>query len=263
MPRCTRSSQRGVLPLNTAPRSRPGRDDTMRILVTGARGKVGSAAVLSLLLFDHEVTAVDIAPPVYERAKQVRYVQADLADAGHTAAVVPGHDAIVHAAAIASPVKNPPHVIFQNNVMSTYNVIEAAERAGGSRAVHVSSEPDPGVCYPTRPSHADSAPVDENHRVAPQDSYALAKSVGEALMDAAVARRNMIGLSIRPTWVQWEGNIERNLGPVVRARGEDKSASFWSYIIVYDLADLLALAVTADLPPAHQVLYASPADNAK
>jgi UDP-glucose 4-epimerase len=130
------------------------------------------------------------------------------------------------------------------------------------RVVHLSSETVPGFCYPTRYFHAAFAPIDEGHRVAPQDSYALSKSIGEALMDAAVARRDMIGLSIRPTWVQWEGNIERNLGPVVRARGEDKSASLWSYIIVYDLADLLALAVTADLPAGHEVLYAAAADNA-
>src|SRR5690349_16973773 len=167
-------------------RSRLGRNDIMRILVTGARGKVGAATIHRLLRSDHEVTAVDIAPPVYERTREVRYVQADLADAGHTAAVVPGHDAVVHAAAIASPVKNPPHVIFQNNVMSTYNVIEAAERAGVSRVVHLSSETVPGFSYPTRPFRADFAPIDESHRVAPQDGYALSKSVGEARMDAAV-----------------------------------------------------------------------------
>ena len=140
----------------------------------------------------------------------------------------------VHAAAIASPVKNPPHVIF-------HTPSSAAERAGIGRVVQLSSETVPGFCYPTRYCHADFAPIDAGHRAAPQDSYALSKSIGEALMDAAVARRDMIGLSIRPTWVQWEGNIERSLGPVVRARGDDKSASFWSYIIVYDVADLLAL----------------------
>jgi nucleoside-diphosphate-sugar epimerase len=233
----------------------------MKILVTGARGKVGSATIYHLLRSGHEVTAVDAAAPVYERARDVRYVQADLSDAGHAAAVLPGHDAVIHAAAIASPVKNPPHVIFQNNTMATYNAIEAAERAGVARFVHVSSETVPGFSYPTRYFHADYAPVDEEHPVAPQDSYALSKHVGEMLMDAAVARSDMTGVSVRPTWVQWEGNIERNLGPIVRARGSDASASFWSYIIVYDLADLLALAATAALP-GHEVLYAAAADNA-
>jgi UDP-glucose 4-epimerase len=233
----------------------------MRILVTGARGKVGAATVHRLLQAGHEVTAVDIAPAVYERARGALYVQADLTDAGHAAAVVPGHDAVVHAAAMASPVHNPRHVIFQNNLMATYNTLEAAERSGVRRFVNMSSETVLGFCYPRRYFHADYAPVDEEHRARPQDSYALSKYFGEQLMDAATARSDITTISLRPTWVQWEGNIERNIGPIVRAHGTDKSASFWSYILVYDLADLIELAVTADLP-GHEVLCAAAADNA-
>jgi hypothetical protein len=44
--------------------------------------------------------------------------------------------------------------------------------------------------------------------------------------------------------------------------GDDRSASYWSHIIVYELTDLLALAVTADLPPGHEVLYTAAPDNA-
>jgi nucleoside-diphosphate-sugar epimerase len=233
----------------------------MRVLVTGARGKVGAATVNRLLQAGHRVTAADLAPAVYERAREVLYVQADLTDAGHAAAVVPGHEAVVHAAAIASPVHSPPHVIFQNNLMATYQTIEAAERAGVRRFVHISSETVPGFSYPRRYFHADYAPIDESHPVRPQDSYALSKWFGEQLMDAAVQRSHLSGVSIRPTWVQWEGNIERNVGPIVRARGTDKSASFWSYVSVYDLADLITLATTAD-QPGHEVLYAAAADNA-
>jgi nucleoside-diphosphate-sugar epimerase len=175
--------------------------------------------------------------------------------------VVPGHDAVVHTAAIAGPKHNPPHVIFQNNLMATYHLIEAAERAGVGRLVHMSSETVPGFAYPRRYFHADYAPIDEDHRVRPQDSYAMSKHFGEKLMDASVARSDLTGVSIRATWVQWEGNIERNLGPIVRARGTDKSASFWSYVSVYDLADLIAAAATADLP-GHETVYCAAADNA-
>ena len=233
----------------------------MRILVTGARGKVGAATVHRLLRDGHTVTAVDIAPAVFERAREVTYLQADLTDAGHVAAVMPGHDAVVHAAAIAGPQHNPPHVIFQNNLMATYHVIEAAERAGVRRLVHLSSETVPGFSYPRRYFHADYAPIDEEHRVRPQDAYAMSKRFGEQLMDASTQRSDLSGVSIRPTWVQWEGNIERNLGPIVRARGADKSASFWSYVVVDDLADLIAAAATADLP-GHRVVYCAAADNA-
>ena len=233
----------------------------MRILVTGARGKVGAATLDRLLSEGHEVTAVDRLPPVYERAGAVRYVQADLTDAGHAAAVVPGHDAVVHAAGIPSPVKNPPHEIFGTNLMATYNTLEAAERSGTGRFVHVSSETVPGFSYPRRYFHAAYAPIDEAHPVTPQDSYALSKWFGELLMDAAVARSDIAAVSVRPTWVQWEGNIERNVGPIVRARGTDRSQSFWSYVVVDDLADLLCATVTV-ATGGHEVVYAAAADTA-
>jgi UDP-glucose 4-epimerase len=97
--------------------------------------------------------------------------------------------------------------------------------------------------------------------VAPQDTYALSKWFGELLMDAAVARSDITAVSVRPTWIQWEGNIERNVGPIVRARGEDKSPSFWSYIVVDDLAELLRAAAAGEVA-GHEVVYAAAADNA-
>ena len=233
----------------------------MRVLVTGARGKVGAAAIHRLLEAGHEVTAVDRAPAVYERARQVLYMEADLADAGHAAAVVPGHDAVIHTAAMSSPVHNPPHVIFENNLMATYNTLEAAERSGVRRFVYLSSETVPGFSYPRRYFHADYAPIDEDHPIRPQDPYGLSKFFGELLMDAASQRSEITCVSVRPTWIQWEGNIERNVGPMIRANGSDPSASFWSYVCVYDIADLLLLAVTQPLE-GHEVLYAAASDNA-
>ncbi|MBB5802110.1 nucleoside-diphosphate-sugar epimerase [Saccharothrix ecbatanensis] len=232
----------------------------MRVLVTGAHGKLGAATVEKLVRSGHEVTGVDLAPPVHDRSLDAAYFQADLADAGQVAAIVPGHDAVVHAAAVPSPKHHPSQVIFQNNVMSTYHLVEAAERAGARRFVFISSETVPGFSFPKRYFHADYAPIDEEHRVRPQDPYALSKRVGEELMDAVTARSDLTAVSIRPTWIQWEGNIERNIGPVVRARGSDTSASFWSYVVVYDVADLIEAAATADTP-GHEVVYAAAADN--
>jgi nucleoside-diphosphate-sugar epimerase len=168
---------------------------------------------------------------------------------------------VIHAAAIASPNRNPPHVIFANNVLATYNAVEAAERAGVRRFVYLSSETVPGFSYPVRSFHALYAPIDECHPIRPQDAYGLSKYFGELLMDAAVQRSDLSAVSVRPTWVQWEGNIERNLGPIVRARGEDASASFWSYVSVYDVADMVVLAVDAAIA-GHEVIYVAAADNA-
>ena len=78
-------------------------------------------------------------------------------------------------------------------------------------------------------------------------------------MDAAVRRSDIRCISIRPCWVQHEGNYERNLGPQVRDPSV-LSPNFWSYIDVYDLADAIVLAVESPLP-GHEVFYIASPDN--
>ena len=187
------------------------------------------------------------------------YVQADLTDAGDAFAVVRGVDAVVHAGAIPDPTKNPPHVVFENNLTATFNVLEASVRFGVGRFVYISSETIPGFFFPERPFLPDYVPVDEEHPIRPQDPYALSKWFGELLMDAAVGRSGLRCISLRPSWVQTEENYERNLGPQVRDPAV-LSPNFWSYIDVYDLADAVVLAAESELP-GHEVFYIASPDN--
>jgi len=233
----------------------------VRVLVTGARGKVGSATTTALVKAGHEVTCTDLMRGVFERPApgEPAYLQADLTSPGDAFAVVRGVDAVVHAAAIPDPTHNPPATVFQNNLMSTFNVLEAAVRFGVTRFVNISSETVPGFFFPERPFLPDYVPVDEEHPIRPQDPYALSKYFGELLMDAAVRRSDLRCISIRPCWVQHEGNYERNLGPQVRDPSV-LSPNFWSYIDVYDLADALVLAVESGLP-GHEVFYIASPDS--
>jgi UDP-glucose 4-epimerase len=233
----------------------------MRVLVTGARGKVGTATTAALVAAGHEVTCTDVMRGVFERPLdgEPAYFQADLTQPGDAFAVVRGMEAVVHAAAIPDPTHNPPATVFQNNLMATFNVLEAAVRFGVSRFVNISSETVPGFFFPERPFLPDYVPVDENHPIRPQDPYALSKYFGELLMDAAVRRSDVRCISIRPCWVQHEGNYERNLGPQVRDASR-LSPNFWSYIDVYDLADAIVLAVESGLP-GHEVFYIASPDN--
>jgi nucleoside-diphosphate-sugar epimerase len=174
---------------------------------------------------------------------------------------VRGCDAVIHTAAIPEPTRNAPHAVFRNNVMATFNVVEACVQFGVPRVVNLSSETVPGMGFAVRPFFAPYAPIDEELENRPQDPYALSKLFGEQLMDAAVARSDLRAISIRPTWVQWEGNYARSLGPWLRdPLGGPPSGSFWSYIDAYDLADALRLAAESDLP-GHEVMYIASPDN--
>jgi nucleoside-diphosphate-sugar epimerase len=154
------------------------------------------------------------------------------------------------------PTRNAAHTVFQNNLMTTFNTLEAAVRWGVPRFVHLSSETVPGFFFPERPFLPDYLPVDEEHPIRPQDPYATAKHFGEQLMDGATRRSDLTGVSIRPSWVQWEGNYEMNIGPWIRE--PTVSEGFWAYIDVYDLADAIRLAVEGS-SPGHEVVYiASP-----
>ena len=234
----------------------------MQVVVTGSRGKVGRAVVQALVAAGHEVTGADRLPPVFERSDgEPGYQQVDVSDAGDCFALLSSRpDAVVHCAALPEPTHNPAHEVFRNNLLSVFALSEAAVRFGVSRFVQMSSETVPGFFFPERPFLPQYAPVDEHHPVAPQDPYALAKSLAEQVLDACVRRSDMRCTSIRPSWVQHEGNYERNLGPQVRDASV-LSPNLWSYIDVYDLADATRLAVEVDLP-GHEVFYVASPDNA-
>lgn len=233
----------------------------MKVLITGAHGKVGRAATQAMIDAGHEVRTTDLTRPGFERKPDgtPAYTMADLTDAGEAYAVVRGADVVVHVAAIPEPTGNPPHVVFQTNLMATFNVLEAAVRFGVKRFVYISSETVPGFFFPERDFLPDYAPVDEEHPLLPQDPYALSKHFGEQLMDAAVRRSEIQCISIRPSWVQFEGNYEVNLGPQIRDSSV-LSPNLWSYIDAYDLADAIVLAAESNLP-GHEVFYIASPDN--
>ncbi|WP_217707817.1 hypothetical protein [Nonomuraea rhodomycinica] len=64
-----------------------------------------------------------------------------------------------------------PHVVLQNNLMATFNALEAAVRFGATRFVNISSETVPGYFFCERPFLPDHAPVDEDHPIRPKRSW--------------------------------------------------------------------------------------------
>lgn len=234
--------------------------EPLRVLVTGARGGVGERTVAALRDAGHVVVATDRVPPTRaDWSSGIEYIDCDLTDAGSAFAIARGVDVIVHAAAIPSPEFHPPHVVFTNNLVATFNVLEAAIRCGVRRFVNVSSETVPGFIFPERPALPDYVPIDEGHPVRPQDPYALAKHFGEQLLDAAARRSDIRCISIRPSWVQHMADYAEHLAPVLRDPASG-AGNAWSYVDVADLADALVLAAESDLD-GHEVFYIASPDN--
>jgi UDP-glucose 4-epimerase len=227
----------------------------VKVLVTGASGKVGAATVEAVRRRGHEVTACDSRPG----SLGGELVFADMVDPGDAFAVVRGHDAVIHAAAIPGPLQHPPHTVFRNNLMGAFNALEAAVRWSVPRFVNISSETVAGMFYAERDFTPDYLPLDEEHPLRPQDPYALAKVFSEQLCDAAVERSDIRCISIRPSWVQAPDDYARELG--TRFRDAVMLAdAYWAYVDLLDLADLLAMCVESDLE-GHEAFYVASPDS--
>src|SRR5580658_4535180 len=160
------------------------------VIVTGGSGKAGSAAIRELLKHGYQVMNVDLAAPA---ELLCHFMKTDLNDLGQAVdalrlaagtidrrrASIGEPSAIVHLAGIPAPGLAPDATIFQNNMMTTYNVFSAAIRAGIERVVWASSETIYGLPFTRSPPAF--APVTEDHPLAPETGYALAKTLCEKM----------------------------------------------------------------------------------
>lgn len=150
----------------------------MRILLTGGSGKLGSTAVTVLRASGHELIVLDRA------AARGEGIPIDLTDAGQVLDAVAGieehHDgvdAIVHLAAIPAPGILPDVATFQNNILATHHVFQAARRAGVRRIVYASSETLLGLPMDVPPEYF---PVDEEVTL-PNSTYSMVKLLEEQM----------------------------------------------------------------------------------
>jgi len=65
----------------------------------------------------------------------------------------------------------PDSELFQANVRSTYNVIEAASKLGVKKIIIASSETTYGVCFAQGDTEYKSFPLEEDYDVEPEDTY--------------------------------------------------------------------------------------------
>jgi NAD(P)-dependent dehydrogenase (short-subunit alcohol dehydrogenase family) len=171
----------------------------VKVLVTGATGRVGRPAVARLASRGHEVLAVGRAPTA--DIPGARYAPCDLFDARALADAMTGADAVVHLAAIPGPGGFFPHEVFHANALGTFTVYEAAARAGVKRVVAASSINAFGYNFGARSFPITLLPVDEAQGGFTTDAYSFSKQVTESIGDYAWRRDGIGGFCLRLPWV--------------------------------------------------------------
>jgi UDP-glucose 4-epimerase len=153
---------------------------SMRIALTGGSGKLGSVVLPYLRAEGHTVTNFDAVGERGEGFVRIDLTNyGDVVDAFHSVDDGPdGFDAVVHLAAIPAPGIRSDVVTFENNMLGTYHVFKAAERAGITNIVYASSETVLGLPFDVPPPYI---PVDEEYPARPESTYSLVKHLEEQM----------------------------------------------------------------------------------
>jgi len=191
----------------------------MKILVTGGAGCIGSDLAQRLLLQGHSVTVVDdlssgklehIAPLLPN--PRFRFIEADLVDPGTTQSAMPGIDFVHHLAAnpdVKYSPGDPTDKDLRQNILVTYNVLEAMRRAGVKPLAFSSTSAVYGI--------AERLPIPETDPMLPISLYGATKMGCEGLISAF---QNLFGMRC---WIFRFANI---VGPKVRKRGRTVISDF-------------------------------------
>ena len=228
----------------------------MRIFFTGGSGKAGRHVTAYLAEQGHQVTNADVVPLGHPAVADLRV---DLTDAGETYSALaglatfaeldlpeqPAYDAVVHFAAIPAILRTPDAATYATNVLSTYNVLEAATRLGVPKIVFASSETTYGICFAQGERRPLYVPVDEEHPTVPEDSYAMSKVAGEVTARSFQARTgaDIYGLRINNVI---EPHEYAEMFPAFLADPSLRRRNIFAYIDARDLGQMVQCCLTTD-----------------
>ena len=219
----------------------------MRIAVTGGSGQIGTAVCGQLLEAGHEVLCVDIAVPTFD----CEHVEVDLCELEAARKSLAGVDQIVHLAAIPNPYGDLPEKVMGVNMMSAFNVFEAARLNGTPRVIYGCSESSSGFGIHNVVLKPVYVPIDEEHSLWPHETYSLSKHFGERIGANYAQAYGMEVVALRYAWVWMNKSDEVAVNIVARGRAGKIGGETWlgSYISRRDVAAACLCAIAYEFPP--------------
>ena len=168
----------------------------MKSIVTGGAGFIGSHLVDKLLDIGHDVVVLDNFSTGRKEnlshiKKKIKLVECDLSIKGDWINEFKNTDWVFHLASLADivPSIQNPEGYFRSNVDATFYILEAARHANIKRFVYSASS----SCY----GIPDEYPTPEGSDIRPQYPYALAKRMGEELVEHWAQLYNFPAISLR------------------------------------------------------------------
>jgi nucleoside-diphosphate-sugar epimerase len=232
----------------------------MRILVTGAAGRIGRYVVADLAAHDHEVHAVDRALPSGDvTATHATWHGHELRDVEPFSRLLDRvkPDAVIHLAAIPSPLRGTAQDVFTTNTQATFAVLEGAGVAGVPRVAIASSTSVTGLPFADPPRSPLYVPIDEAHPNVGSDPYALSKETDEATARTMYRRHGyqLVALRIPNT-----SPMDYQLAEAAKVAADSAylAGELWAYLDVRDGARAFRLAVERELPGGHVINVMAP-----
>ncbi|MBR7742032.1 NAD(P)-dependent oxidoreductase [Phycicoccus sp. BSK3Z-2] len=230
-----------------------------RVVVTGARGKLGRAVVAHLRDVGLDVLATDRVAGSDPREVDGEFLVVDLTDYGQVVEMLGGVDehapvdAVVHLAAIPAPGMTTNAATYANNSAATYNVFAAARAAGITKVVWASSETVLGLPFDTPPPYA---PVDEEYAPRPESTYSLNKALEEEMAGHFCRwQPDLVAVGLRFSNVMDVEDYAQF--PSFDADPQLRKWNLWGYIDARDGAQAVERALAHDVPGADVFVIAN------
>ncbi|BCX04404.1 MAG: UDP-glucose 4-epimerase [Candidatus Roseilinea sp.] len=169
----------------------------MKVAVTGGNGRFGRVVIEHLVRSGYNVVNVDRNSSEGTSSDAPAFgafIGLDLTDLPALTHALEGCDAVIHLAAIPSPVHVPEPEVYTNNTVTSYNVLFAAATLGIAKVCLASSINAIGGAY-SRQARYDYFPVDERHPTYNEDAYSLSKWVMEQQADSFARRHERMTIA--------------------------------------------------------------------